>query len=228
MICPHCSTKVRFEWNFKGPLGEFDNEYLTGNFLKFDNCPECKKDVIYYSNCDFYFSEFGHEEIAEVNNEQLIYPNKTKFEFTDYIPALYLEDYEEALKVLNASPKASAALSRRLLQLILRDEYKVKKGNLSNEIDAFIKLPGIPTHITDAVDAIRNLGNLAAHPSKDKNTGEIVSVEPGEAEWLIDVIEALFDFTFVQPKKLEQRRSEINAKLKKIGKPEMKKKKKES
>lgn len=184
----------------------------------------CDKNVVYYSFCDFHLSQYGDGIVDDIINEKLIYPNKNKFEFIDYIPPKYLEDYEEAFKVLSASPKASAALSRRLLQMMLRDEYIVKKGSLSSEIDAFIKLPGIPTHITDAVDAIRNLGNLAAHPTKDKHTGEIVSVEPGEAEWLIEVIEALFDFTFVQPKKLKQRRNEINEKLKKIGKPEMKKK----
>ena len=224
MICPHCSTSVKFEWHHEGPIGDFDADNNKGHFLIYDHCPNCNKNVVYYSYCTFYKSEYGHGNVEEKINEKLIYPNKNKFEFIDYISPKYLEDYEEAFKVLSASPKASAALSRRLLQMILRDEYNVKKGSLSSEIEAFIKLPGIPTHITDAVDAIRNLGNLAAHPTKDKHTGEIVSVEPGESEWLIEVIEALFDFTFVQPKKLQQRRDEINEKLKKIGKPEMKKK----
>ena len=104
-------------------------------------------------------------------------------------------------------------------------EYKIKKRTLSDEIQAFIDLEGIPSHLTDAVDAIRNIGNLAAHPEKDSDTGKIVNVEAGEAEWLIEVIEALFDFCFIQPKRLEQRRNELNEKLKALGKPELKKKK---
>lgn len=79
--------------------------------------------------------------------------------------------------------------------------------------------------MTDAVDAVRNIGNIAAHPTKNKNTGEIVPVEHGEAEWLIEVIEALFDFTFIQLIKLERRRKELDIKLKEVGKPEMKTKK---
>lgn len=224
MICPHCSTSVKLEWKEVGPMEEERINQNEAHFLIYDSCPNCEKNVVYYSFCKFKMTQYGYSHIEDVISEKLIFPNKSKFEFIDYISNKYLEDYEEALKVLSASPKASAALSRRLLQLLLRDEYKVEKGSLSKEIDSFIKLPGIPSHITDAVDAIRNLGNLAAHPTKDKSTGEIVSVEPGEAEWLIDVIEALFDFTFVQPRKLEERRKEINAKLKKIGKPEMKKK----
>ena len=81
----------------------------------------------------------------------------------------------------------------------------------------FINIEGVPSHITDAVDAIRKVGNLAAHPIKDKNSGEIVDVEKGEAQWLIEVIELLLDFTFVQPIKIENRKKELNEKLKQIG-----------
>ena len=50
--------------------------------------------------------------------------------------------------------------------------------------------------IMKAVDAIRNIGNFAAHPLKDMTTGIIANVEPGEAEWSLDVLEALFDFVY--------------------------------
>jgi hypothetical protein len=71
----------------------------------------------------------------------------------------------------------------------------------------------------------RNVGNFAAHPLKDTNTGEIVEVDPGEAEWLLDVNESLFDFVFVQPKRLQAGKIQLNEKLKSIGKPAMKSKK---
>lgn len=48
-------------------------------------------------------------------------------------------------------------------------------------------------------------------------------VELGEAEWSIEVIEAIFDFTYVQPKKLEDKRSLLNEKLKFAGKNLLKK-----
>jgi hypothetical protein len=38
----------------------------------------------------------------------------------------------------------------------------------------------------------------------------------------LDVLEALFDFYFVQPELLKKKREALNAKLKKAGKPEMK------
>jgi hypothetical protein len=72
------------------------------------------------------------------------------------------------------------------------------------------------------LDAIRNIGNFAAHPLKYKHTGVIVDVEPGEAEWNLDVLEALFDSYFVQPEISKRKREALNDKLKLIGKPELK------
>ena len=217
MICPHCSTAVKYSWDYTD-FTQADKEKGFGIEIKYSTCPNCLKLVVYLQE--------GEKRDHGLNDEEcittLIYPRKSEFDNSNDIPKLYLEDYEEALKVLSASPKASAALSRRLLQSIIREEYNINKKSLAQEIKEFIELSGIPSHITDAVDAVRNIGNFAAHPTKDKNTGEIVPVENGEAEWLIEVVEALFDFTFIQPIKLERRRKELNIKLKNAGKPEMK------
>lgn len=80
----------------------------------------------------------------------------------------------------------------------------------------------LPSWLAENVDAVRIVGNFAAHPAKDTNTGEIVDVELGEAEWLLDVLEGLFDFYFVQPAIAKAKRDALNAKLKAAGKPEMK------
>jgi hypothetical protein len=80
----------------------------------------------------------------------------------------------------------------------------------------------VPTHISESLDAVRNIGNFAAHPIKSKASGEIIDVEPGEAEWNLDVLEALFDFYFVQPEILKKKRAALDAKLAEAGKPKMK------
>ncbi|WGD34221.1 DUF4145 domain-containing protein [Olleya sp. YS] len=225
MICPHCSTAVKNDW-YSSFAFEIDEIKRIGKGIKYGACTNCEKLVIYLQKgrLDFYPGS-GEHKVNPVRSEKLIYPRKSSFDNSNDIPKEYIEDYQEAIKVLSASPKASAALSRRLLQSILRDKFKIKENNLALEIKKFITLDGIPSHLTDAVDAIRNIGNLAAHPTKNKNTGEIVPVEMGEAEWLIEVIEALFDFIFIQPLKLKRRRDELNIKLEKIGKPPMKIKK---
>ena len=132
------------------------------------------------------------------------------------------DDYNEACLVLPDSPKASAALSRRCLQHILREKAGVKHGDLASEIQQVLDANKVPSHIAESIDAVRNIGNFAAHPGKSKLTGEVVPVETGEAEWNLDVIEMLFDFYYVQPELSKQKRAALNAKLKDAGKPEMK------
>lgn len=138
------------------------------------------------------------------------------------VPGDVASEYDEACRALSVSPKASAALSRRCLQHVLRTYSKVKPGNLSDEIEEFCSMPGIPSAIVDAIDAVRNIGNFAAHPVKSTAAAEVLPVEPGEAEWSLDVLEALFDFLFVQPARLEKKRATLNAKLKEAGKKPMK------
>jgi len=218
MICPHCSTAAKFEWEVTQPL-QINKETKQALEIFYGECPDCSKLVIGIQEGDL---GAGNAFLDKNISEKIIHPATNAFQYSEDIREKYLEDYEEAIKVLSASPKASAALTRRLLQNILREEYGISEKSLIKEIEIFIKKNDIPSHITDAVDAVRQIGNIAAHPSKDLSTGEIVPVEKGEAEWLIEVIEQLFDFVFIQPKKLEKRKQELNLKLEKLGKPKMK------
>jgi hypothetical protein len=104
----------------------------------------------------------------------------------------------------------------------LRDEYAISHRTLDAEIQAAIDSNKFPTYITEALDAIRVLGNFAAHPIKNVTTGAILEVEPGEAEQQLDTLEFLFDFTFVQPDLAKQKRAAINAKLAAANKPPLK------
>ena len=136
------------------------------------------------------------------------------------VPKEFSEDYQEACLVLAGSPKASAALSRRCLQLILREKAGVlNPDNLVRAIGEAIDDPSIPTDIKESLDAVRNIGNFASHPNKSLNTGEIVPVEPQEAEWCLEVIEMLFEFYFVRPADVKRRRDALNEKLTETGKP---------
>jgi hypothetical protein len=138
------------------------------------------------------------------------------------VPEKYAEDYTEACLVLADSPKASAALSRRCLQNLLREVAGVKPDDLSKEIQEVIDSGKLPSDLSEAIDAIRNIGNFAAHPNKSQHTGEIFDVEPGEAEWGLNVIEDLFDFYFVRPARIKEKKEALNKKLREAGKPEMK------
>ena len=113
-------------------------------------------------------------------------------------------------------------MGRRCLQNILREKAGIKKNNLSAEIQAVIDEGKLPSYLAESIDAIRVIGNFAAHPIKSTSTGEIVEVNTGEAEWILDVLESLFDFYFVQPEILKSKKEALNQKLIDAGKPRMK------
>jgi len=104
MKCPFCLNAIHpvtMDNNISDPRG-----YRLAN-VKSLLCPSCNK-------LFFYFIYNG--------NEVMIYPrtggrNPAPQEVDDFIA----EDYNEACLILNDSPKASAALSRRCLQINRRD-----------------------------------------------------------------------------------------------------------
>ena len=104
------------------------------------------------------------------------------------------QDYEEAYAILNLSPKASATLSRRCLQGMIRDFWGITKNNLAAEIDAL--QDKIPAAQFAAINALRKIGNIGAHMEKDVNT--IVDIEPEEAQKLIQLIEMLLKQWYIE------------------------------
>jgi hypothetical protein len=113
--------------------------------------------------------------------------------FPSYIPKPILDDYNEACLIIDGSAKASATLSRRCLQGMIRDFWGIIDRTLALEINA---LQGkIDATTWAAIDAVRGVGNIGAHMEKDINL--IVDVEPEEAQLLIGLIEFLLKDWYV-------------------------------
>jgi len=185
-------------------------------------CPECKEDIVHVLRGKVDFSGFIAKEALENETYRLMaYPRTgSRPQAHADVTKEIAEDFNEACLVLEDSPKASAALSRRCLQHLLREKGGVTPGNLGPEIDQVMQ--NLPSHLSEAIDAIRNIGNFAAHPSKSTASDTILPVEPGEAEWSLDVLEQLFDFYYVQPKLTASRRAALDAKLAEAGRNPMK------
>lgn len=176
---------------------------LRATFIVCPN-PECREfslDLVLF-DLDY---QGGMEKKGEVTNQWRLIPSSMAKPFPLYIPKQILQDYEEACRIVDASPKASATLSRRCLQGMIRDFWKITKPNLKQEID---ELSGrIEEETWKAIDAIRTIGNIGAHMEKDVNI--IVDVEPGEAEKLIWLIELLLRDWYVRKHEREERLLEI-------------------
>ena len=136
----------------------------------------------------------------------LVPPSAAKV-FPDYVPTPILQDYREACSILNLSAKASATLSRRCLQGMIRDFWKIRKDGLKDEIADLEK--HVDPLTWKAIDTVRKVGNIGAHMEKDINL--IVDVDPGEAEKLIGLIELLIEDWYITRHEREQRLKDIVA-----------------
>ena len=223
MICPNCNIGIRFESSGTSSVYPIEGKQKNYGFdVAHGFCPECHHLIVCIRTGTYFDHDFDTREMMN-HALEIIHPLPSGSRpIEPEVPAPFSADFDEACRVLPVSAKASAAMSRRILQHILRDQLGIKKHALDKEIEAFIQRPGVPSQLAGAVDAIRTIGNFAAHPQKNLNSGEIIDVEPGEAEWLIDVLESLFDFVFVQPARLEARKEALNAKLQLAGKPTLK------
>jgi len=193
-------------------------------FAVMRSCPVCLKLIVVVQNANHTYLEATRvvQGFNKVTKEIPARPKgSSRPPCSAEVPAALSGDYLEACTVLPDSAKA-AALGRRCLQNLLRDTVKVKPADLSNEIQQVLDSGKLPSALHDSIDAIRNIGNFAAHPMKSTQTGTILDVEFGEAEWTLDVLEELFDFSFVLPAMIQKKKDAFNQKLQQAGKPPMK------
>jgi len=214
--CLHCQVEIHPDFYGtrigNGPVGE-EQGIATAWVVQYMQCPSCAKALLALVQ-----SKQGQGE----TNRWSIYPRlASRPPAPTEVPQEIAEDFNEASQVLSISPKASAALSRRCLQGVLRQQGYTQK-DLAPAIQAALDSKTLPAAHAENLDAIRNIGNFAAHPMKDQQTDAIVPVEPHEAEWNLEVLEGLFDHFYVQPAKAAARRAALDTKLAAAGKPAMK------
>lgn len=221
--CPHCL--VSFHIPPYSRMASYVNSGIDWYWwIGSSNCPDCGDVIIWLVMSEDRATIPGRGTVPMGETKTImVFPKASgRPPVAHEVPKEFSEDYIEACLVIGDSPKASAALSRRCLQHILREKAGVTNpNNLAKAIDEVVNDPRIPTDISASLDAVRNIGNFSAHPNKSLNTGEIVAVEAGEAEWCLEVIEILFDFYFVRPADIQRRTLEVNQKLSDTGKPQM-------
>lgn len=188
--CPYCSEvmpvtkdttsqfKLAYEGFDQGPYMNGGYYHSTCNVIFF-KCPSCG---------EYTISIQGMGDMVQ-DVDVKVKPQSTAIQFPDYIPKAIRQDYEEACSIVDLSPKASATLSRRCLQGMIRDFFEIEETNLAKAIQA---LEGkIPAPQWRVIDGVRRIGNIGAHMEKDINL--IVDIEPNEAQKLIKLIEHLLE-----------------------------------
>jgi hypothetical protein len=138
MKCPNCIIEINPRFH-ETLLGSDDQGYWSIFTMTCPN-PKCKKLII----------ELALGEPLEAYMRDIIGIQNIKYRITvnpltssrppipKEVDEKFASDYKEACLVLTFSPKASAAMSRRCLQNILREKAGIKKGDLSTEIQQVI------------------------------------------------------------------------------------------
>jgi len=191
--CPYCgrlATHSAIEKKSTGFGFKADTKYgdlFHGTTISVCPNPDCKEYTVFSyitRGNTLNYQVYETDDVLECwqNRPQGIAKN-----FPDYIPTAILEDYKEAALIKDLSPKASATLSRRCLQGMIRDFWGVKLKNLFEEIKAIEDK--VASDTWQAIDAIRSIGNIGAHMERDIDL--IINVQPDEAQLLIQLIETL-------------------------------------
>jgi hypothetical protein len=196
--CPYCDRKTTINDN---------NFHVSEDSLKIDNseghrllrnewivCPneDCKKINLLTILYEYKFEHTNWWKGKIITQWNLL-PDSAARVFPDYIPLVLRNDYYEAAKILELSPKASATLSRRCLQGIIRDFWGISKTRLIDEIIAIEDK--IDPLTWKSIDSVRKVGNIGAHMEKDINL--IIDVDPKEAYLLLQLIELLFEEWYI-------------------------------
>jgi len=172
-VCPHCSVFAQQVWHqvvFKkeshvnewgiGDIVEYyqieegagvffqDGEFLRQrNVLAFCICQSCKESSLW-------------------SDHTLVYPVKSLIPSArDLMPNDVKKLYEEASAVFNSSPRASVALLRLALELLL-PHLGAKKGNINSMISQLVNERKAIGRIQEAMDTLRVIGNNAVHPGE--------------------------------------------------------------
>lgn len=211
--CPFCNQYATItEDNYSEDSFYFHMDNKYGH-----QCVELCAIVCPNEECKEYTlkaSLYDQEHIASLGRFVNKQPSKAKWQliprslakvFPDYIPIPIRNDYEEACLIRDLSPKASATLARRCLQGMIRDFWGIKKSRLVDEIVGLEEK--VSSEIWQAIDAVRNVGNIGAHMEKDINM--IIDVEPNEAQLLLGLIEMLFEEWYVARHERQKRLQKV-------------------
>jgi hypothetical protein len=135
---------------------------------------------------------------------------------SDLVPPQIAIDFKEAYLICDDSPRMSAVLSRRILADLLDTYAGLKHRQLVDRINAFVNNSDHPKRHRDNMHYLREIGNFSAHTITDKG-GDIIDIGTKEAEWTLKIIQDLFDYFIVEPKRDEEIRARIDSKVKKSG-----------
>lgn len=132
------------------------------------------------------------------------------------VPEPFRTDYQEASAILDLSPRMSAVMARRILADLLEKYAGLTQFNLETRADAFIADPNRPSGVKENLHHFREAANFGAHTQTDDQAA-VIDVEREDAEWLLDILDRLFDHFIVGPERDQGMREKWAKRVKNAG-----------
>ncbi len=214
MQCPNCRVECHYREDEWREAYSVDNLKRKLHIVSLTLCPSCSHPIVEIAERDLVG--------GPVFNRKTIYPILPEMiQIDPAVPETQRNDFLEAGYVLDISPKASAALSRRILQSVLKEQGYTSR-DLAKQIIAVLNEPDpdkrLPLATRNTIDAVRNFGNFSAHQQQDPITSEVIDVEPEEARWCLEIVLALFEHYYARPAADAKKLDDLNLKLGLAGK----------
>lgn len=191
-VCPHCSVFAQQSWyqvqyNNDRSVDEYEVVSINDYYM-------IKNGVDFIYHNDEYLNEVNilafcmcHscKEYSLWSDHKLVYPQKSLIPpARNMMPHDVKKLYQEASDVYIYSPRASVALLRLALEILL-PYLGAEKGTINNMISQLVNERKAIGKIQEAMDTLRVIGNNAVHP------GEII-FESGDDDYQNQTAVSLF------------------------------------
>ena len=194
--CPFCKGIASHEWR-NGLSHEIEPSTKLSNIIIVAQCQACLRSSIWLK------SQYPLES-EEENYETLLYPKTSTVDEMPNpdMPSNVREIFDEASLILDDSPRASAALSRLAIELLM-DELEADGKTLYNKIGDLVS-KGLPKTIQQALDSVRVIGNNAVHPGTiDMTDNKDMAIT------LLKFINIIVENQITQPKLIDEAYSSL-------------------
>jgi hypothetical protein len=135
------------------------------------------------------------------------------------VPAQFEAEYHTACQVLAFSPESSAAISRRLLQRFLASHTTAGDLELGEQIGVVTESPEVQPYLKEALRTLALGAKIEPQSNKSLHPEALTPVEAGEADWILDVLQTLFEVYFVQPARLQRMQNALEEKVGPLAPP---------
>ncbi|MGJ0429344.1 DUF4145 domain-containing protein [Methylobacter sp.] len=192
-FCPHCGNRTPQRIALVHTYREswFAED---GTELPDDEGPDCEAIVCICETCSSVLLYDGISQDETGYWPELRYPKG--FQLHKSVPASIQGIYKEAALVKRNAPNAFAMLIRKGLEAIC-DDRGTSNGTLASRLKHLSNAGEIPPALAEVTDALRIVGNTAAHGPLQVITQPMT--------WAIDdFFRAIIEYVYIAPSKLEE------------------------